>query len=151
MALKSPFECGTYRIAEPRRLRRAWRKMQTWQSLCCSHKWHANCQHEILVPLLHCLVTKAQATLCKCADSPVFAALKNCTSALINGTPITIWARKWDFSTLANLHIPTGSIEPSSRNQNLVFLWFVAFMGASSHELLSQILCAGSIGDLGAI
>ena len=69
MTLKSPFDFGTYRTVKCRRLRRACANMQTCQSLR-SHRWHPNRQYEILVPLLHCRATKAQESMCKCANSP---------------------------------------------------------------------------------
>ena len=48
----STWGCGTYRIVECRRLRRACANMQTRQSLHFSHKWHSNSEHEIWVTLL---------------------------------------------------------------------------------------------------
>ena len=45
--------------------------------------------------------------------------------------PITICARKWNFSALANLH------RPSSQHQNLVYWRFVAFKRA----IVTNLMC----------
>ena len=115
------------------RLRRACAHMQTRQSLHSSKIWHSHCQHEILVPLLHCRVTndsilepwrictftqvhaslrqrtKISYTFMR-ASSPELSSLDNA----ISNKNLTCWL-KWRFGghydsvrvakTLASLHI----------------------------------------------
>ena len=143
--LASTWDFGTYRIVE------CWgsgEPAQTRQSLHSSKIWHSHCQHEILVPLLHCRVTndsilepwrictftqvhaslrqrtKISYTFMR-ASSPELSLLDNA----ISNKNLTCWL-KWRFGghydsvrvakTLTSLHIWKGSPEPSSQDLNLM-------------------------------